>query len=123
MSFFPKNDNGLVLGTASSTRGRISQARANRDEVTLDYLEEHSGKPIGDRLGGGPGLLGPSISPPRFETSQRHRDRLWTTNAARSINAAATTYRWAVLCWSRRRGVSSSQVDLGMDDRYLPARW
>lgn len=113
LSFFPKNDNGWY-GTAQLNSGQISQARANRDEVTLDYLGSIR-QPIGERLVADV-AFGAQYIATRSDLTNATGIGL-TTNAARSINAAATTTGGQSFSEGREGGIFG-QLDLAWNDRF-----
>ena len=111
-SFFPKNDIGWY-GTANLNSGQISQRRQNRDEITIDYLGSIQ-RPIGDNWLADFAFGGQAIAT-RSDLSGAQGIGL-TTNAARSINAAAQTTGEQSYGESREVGVLA-QVDLSFQDR------
>ena len=111
-SFFPKNDIGWY-GTANLNSGQISQRRQNRDEITIDYLGSIQ-RPIGDNWLADFAFGGQAIAT-RSDLSGSQGIGL-TTNAARSINAAAQTTGEQSYGESREVGVLA-QVDLSFQDR------
>ena len=111
-SFFPKNDIGWY-GTANLNSGQISQRRQNRDEITIDYLGSIQ-RSIGDNWLADFAFGGQAIAT-RSDLSGSQGIGL-TTNAARSINAAAQTTGEQSYGESREVGVLA-QVDLSFQDR------
>ena len=112
LSFFPKNDRGWY-GTAQLNSGQMQQGRANRDEVTLDYLGSVR-QPIGESLVADVAFGAQYIAGRSDLTNATGIG--FTTNAARSINAAATTTGGQQLSESREGGIFG-QVDLAWNDR------
>lgn len=116
-SFFPKNDRGFY-GTATLNSGVISQARVNSDEITVDYLGSIRRPLIGDLVADV--AFGAQLVARRSDLTSASGEGL-TTNAARSINAAAKTIGGQSSSESREGGVLG-QVDLAWKDRlYLQA--
>lgn len=112
VSFFPKNDIGWY-GTADLNSGQISQRRQNRDEITIDYLSSIQ-RPIGDNWLADIAFGGQAIAT-RSDLTGSTGIGL-TTNAARSINAAAQTTGEQSYGESREVGVLA-QLDLSYQDR------
>jgi TonB-dependent starch-binding outer membrane protein SusC len=111
-SFFPLNTNGWY-GTATLNSGQISQARQNRDEITLDYLGSIRA-PIGDNWNADL-AFGAQLVSLRTDLTNATGQGL-TTNAAQSINAAAQTTGGQSYSESRAGGIFS-QLDLAFRDR------
>ena len=111
-SFFPKNDIGWY-GTATLNSGQISQARQNRDEITLEYMGSVRGTfrdMVADLA------IGAQAVARRTDLTNATGQGL-TTNAANSINAAATTTGGQSFSEEREGGVFS-QLDLAWRDRF-----
>lgn len=110
-SFFPKNDKGWY-GTATLNSGQISQARRNRDEITVDYLGSVRGS-MGDVIADL--ALGAQFVSRRSDLTNATGQGL-TTNTANSINAAATTTGGQSFSEEREGGVFA-QLDMAWRDR------
>ena len=110
--FFPLNSQGWY-GTAQLNSGQIQQARANRDEITLDYLGSVR-QPLTESLTADL-AFGAQYIAVRSDLTNATGIGL-TTNAARSINAAATTTGGQQFTESREGGIFG-QVDLAWNDR------
>jgi TonB-dependent starch-binding outer membrane protein SusC len=110
--FFPKNDIGWY-GTAVLNSGMIQQRRQNRDEITIDYLGSYQ-QAIGNSWLADIAFGGQAIAA-RSDLSGSRGEGL-TTNAARSVNAAAQTTGEQQYTESREAGILG-QVDLAYQDR------
>ncbi len=110
--FFPKNDIGWY-GTATLNSGVISQRRQNRDEITIDYLGSVQ-RSIGDNWLADIAFGGQAIAS-RSDLSGSEGQGL-TTNAARSVDAAAATTGEQQYTEAREGGILA-QLDLGYQDR------
>lgn len=111
-SFFPKNDIGWY-GTATLNSGQISQARQNRDEVTIEYMGSVRGSFFEDWIADL--AVGGQAIARRTDLTNATGQGL-TTNSANSINAAATTTGGQSYNEEREGGVFS-QLDLAFRDR------
>jgi TonB-dependent starch-binding outer membrane protein SusC len=111
-SFFPLNTNGWY-GTATLNSGQISQARQNRDEITLDYLGSIRA-PIGENWNADL-AFGAQLLSLRSDLTNATGQGL-TTNTAQSINAAATTTGGQSYSEARSGGLYT-QLDLAFRDR------
>ena len=112
LSFFPKNDN-TWYGTATLNSGQISQRRQNRDQITFDYLGSIR-QPIGDNWNADLAFGGQAVAT-RSDLAGAVGQGL-TTNAARSIDAAAQTTGEQQYTESRYGGLLT-QLDLAYQDR------
>lgn len=111
-SFFPKNDR-TWYGTADLNSGQMQQARQNRDEVTVDYLGSIR-RNIGNDLVADFAFGGQAIA---VRTDITNATGIgFTTNAARSINAAARTTGGQGYQQAREGGILG-QLDLAWRDR------
>jgi TonB-dependent starch-binding outer membrane protein SusC len=110
--FWPKNENGWY-GTATLNSGVISQRRQNRDEITLDYLGTVQ-RSIGDNWLADIAFGGQAVAS-RSDLSGSEGQGL-TTNAARSVDAAAATTGEQQYTEAREGGILA-QLDLGYQDR------
>jgi len=111
-SFFPRNDQGWYA-SPTLDGGNIGQARQNRDEITLDYLGSVRA-PIGDNWNADVAFGAQAVAVRSDLTSATGIGL--TTNAARSINAAATTTGGQSYSEGREGGIFS-QLDLAYRDR------
>lgn len=111
-SFFPLNAFSWY-GNPTLDGGNISQARQNRDEITLDYLGS-ARAPIGDNWNADM-AFGAQVVAVRSDLTNATGIGL-TTNAARSINAAATTTGGQAYSEGREGGIFA-QLDLAYRDR------
>ena len=111
-SFYPLNDRGWY-GTAALNSGQISQARQNRDEITIDYLGSIR-RQIGDNWNADVAFGGQAIAT-RSDLTNATGIGL-TTNTANSINAAATTTGGQSYGEAREGGLFT-QLDLAFRDR------
>lgn len=111
-SFFPKNDIGWY-GTATLNSGQISQARQNRDEITIDYLGSIRGSFFNDLVADL--AIGAQAVARRTDLTNATGQGL-TTNSANSINAAATTTGGQQYSEEREAGIFA-QLDMAWRDR------
>ncbi len=111
-SFYPKNDIGWY-GTATLNSGQISQARENRDEVSIDYLGSVRWSFLTDMVADL--AFGGQAIARRTDRTNATGQGL-TTNSANSINAAATTTGGQQYTEEREGGIFS-QLDLAWRDR------
>jgi TonB-dependent starch-binding outer membrane protein SusC len=112
LSFFPKNDVGWY-GTATLNSGQIAQRRDNRDQVTFDYLGSIR-RPIGDDFVADLAFGGQAVATRRDIAGSVGQGL--TTNAARSVNAAAQTTGEQQYAEGRYGGLLT-QLDLAYRDR------
>jgi len=112
LSFFPKNDRGF-FATAVQNSGQISQRRQNRDEITLDYLGSVR-QGIGENWVADLAFGGQVVAT-RSDLAGAVGQGL-TTNAARSIDAAAQTTGEQQFSEAREGGLLA-QLDLAYQDR------
>lgn len=112
-SFYPKNDIGWY-GNQTLNSGQISQRRENRDEISIDYLGSIRGTFLNHLVADL--AVGAQAIARRTDRTNATGQGL-TTNAANSINAAATTTGGQSLSEAREAGVFS-QLDLAWRDRF-----
>ena len=110
--FFPINPLGWYANPELDG-GNIAQARQNRDEITLDYLGSVR-RPVGDNWNADVAFGGQLVAIRNDLTSATGIGL--TTNAARAINAAATTTGGQSYSEAREAGIFS-QLDLAFRDR------
>lgn len=110
--FYPKNTIGWY-GTSTLNSGQIDQGRQNRDEVSIDYLGSVRWTFLSD-LVADLAFGGQAISRRTDYTGATGQGL--TTNAANSINAAATTTGSQSYSEEREGGIFS-QLDLAWRDR------
>lgn len=111
-SFFPKNSIGWYANNDANS-GSISQARQNRDEVTIDYLGSVRGTFFEDWVADL--AFGGQLIARRVDLTNAQGIGL-TTNSANSINAAAQTTGGQSYSEEREGGLLS-QLDLAFRDR------
>lgn len=112
LEFYPKNDNGWY-DTDTENSGQISHRRQNRDQITFDYLGSIR-RPIGSSWVADL-AFGSQVVATRSDLAGAVGQGL-TTNAARSIDAAAQTTGEQQYSESRYGGLLS-QLDLAYQDR------
>jgi TonB-linked SusC/RagA family outer membrane protein len=110
--FYPLNSFAWY-GSPTLDGGWVSQARQNRDEITVDYLGSVR-RPIGESFTADLAFGGQAIATRSDLTSATGIGL--TTNAARAVNAAASTTGGQSYGEAREAGVFS-QLDLAYQDR------